>query len=85
MESSRILISPTIPGLIPIRTVQGTDPYGCASINSSFRFYAKSDMRGVAGAVYLLVIRIVGLGTGPPVTGWLIVDVREAIKTLSSE
>jgi hypothetical protein len=39
----------------------------------------------MAGAVYLFVISIVGFGIGPPVTGWLIVDVEEAIKTLSSE
>ncbi|MDR9416173.1 MAG: MFS transporter, partial [Gracilimonas sp.] len=36
------------------------------------QYFVKSDMRGMAGAVYLFVISIVGFGIGPPVTGWLI-------------
>ena len=36
------------------------------------QYFVKPDMRGMAGAVYLFVISIVGFGIGPPVTGWLI-------------
>lgn len=36
------------------------------------QYFVKADMRGVAGAVYLFVISIVGFGIGPPLTGWLI-------------
>lgn len=36
------------------------------------QYFVKSDMRGMAGAIYLFVISIVGFGIGPPVTGWLI-------------
>ncbi len=36
------------------------------------QYFVKSNMRGIAGAVYLFVISIVGFGIGPPVTGWMI-------------
>jgi MFS family permease len=36
------------------------------------QYFVKSDMRGMAGAIYLFVVSIVGFGIGPPVTGWLI-------------
>lgn len=36
------------------------------------QYFVKSDMRGMAGAVYLFVISIVGFGIGPPATGWMI-------------
>lgn len=36
------------------------------------QYFVKSDMRGMAGAVYLFVVSIVGFGIGPPVTGWMI-------------
>lgn len=36
------------------------------------QYFVKADMRGVAGAVYLFVVSIVGFGIGPPLTGWLI-------------
>jgi MFS family permease len=34
--------------------------------------FVGSDKRGMAGAVYLFVVSIVGFGIGPPITGWLI-------------
>ncbi|SMO92915.1 spinster family MFS transporter [Gracilimonas mengyeensis] len=36
------------------------------------QYFVKPDMRGMAGAVYLFVISIVGFGIGPPATGWMI-------------
>ena len=36
------------------------------------QYFVKSDMRGMAGAVYLFVVSMVGFGIGPPVTGWMI-------------
>lgn len=36
------------------------------------QYFVKPHMRGMAGALYLFVISIVGFGIGPPVTGWLI-------------
>ncbi|MEX0609699.1 MAG: MFS transporter [Balneolaceae bacterium] len=36
------------------------------------QYFVKADMRGMAGAIYLFVISIVGFGIGPPVTGWMI-------------
>ncbi|MEX0719610.1 MAG: MFS transporter [Balneolaceae bacterium] len=36
------------------------------------QYFVKPDMRGMAAAVYLFVISIVGFGIGPPLTGWLI-------------
>lgn len=36
------------------------------------QYFVKEDMRGMAGAVYLFVVSVVGFGLGPPVTGWLI-------------
>ncbi len=54
---------------------------GCANIISSsyngvaaalIQYFVQPNMRGVAGALYLFVISIVGFGIGPPVTGWLI-------------
>lgn len=36
------------------------------------QYFVKADMRGMAGAVYLFVISIVGFGIGPPATGWMI-------------
>lgn len=35
------------------------------------QYFVKDNMRGMAGAVYLFVISIVGFGIGPPLTGWL--------------
>jgi len=37
--------------------------------------FVDSDMRGVAGSLYLFVISIVGFGIGPPATGWLMDNV----------
>ncbi|MDX1617322.1 MAG: MFS transporter, partial [Balneolaceae bacterium] len=31
----------------------------------------KPNMRALAGGLYLFVISVVGLGVGPPLTGWL--------------
>ncbi len=36
------------------------------------QYFVKDQMRGIAGALYLFVISIVGFGFGPPFTGWLI-------------
>lgn len=35
------------------------------------QYFVTDEMRGMAGAVYLFVISIVGFGIGPPLTGWL--------------
>lgn len=39
------------------------------------QYFVKDSMRGMAGAVYLFVISIVGFGIGPPLAGWLIDNV----------
>lgn len=39
------------------------------------QYFVKDSMRGLAGAVYLFVISIVGFGVGPPLTGWLMDNV----------
>ncbi|MTI87288.1 MAG: MFS transporter [Balneolaceae bacterium] len=36
------------------------------------QYFVKPDMRGMAGALYLFVVSIIGFGIGPPLTGWLI-------------
>lgn len=36
------------------------------------QYFVKAEMRGLAGAIYLFVISVVGFGFGPPATGWLI-------------
>ena len=35
------------------------------------QFYVTSEMRALAGGVYLFVISVAGFGLGPPLTGWL--------------
>ena len=35
------------------------------------QYLVKSDMRALAGGLYLFVISVVGFGIGPPLTGWL--------------
>lgn len=56
--------------LIGIGNVIASSYNGVAA--ALIQYFVKSDMRGMAGAVYLFVISIVGFGIGPPVTGWLI-------------
>ncbi len=56
--------------LIGIGNVIASSYNGVAA--ALIQYFVKSDMRGMAGAVYLFVISIVGFGVGPPVTGWLI-------------
>ena len=46
------------------------------------QYFVKSDMRGMAGAIYLFVVSIVGFGIGPPVTGWLIDSYFSATQAL---
>jgi len=54
---------------------------GCANVISSsyngvaaalIQYFVKGNMRGVAGALYLFVVSVIGFGVGPPLTGWLI-------------
>ena len=56
--------------LIGIGNVIASSYNGVAA--ALIQYFVKSEMRGMAGAVYLFVISIVGFGIGPPVTGWLI-------------
>ncbi|HET8864830.1 MAG TPA: MFS transporter [Gracilimonas sp.] len=56
--------------LIGIGNVIASSYNGVAA--ALIQYFVRSDMRGMAGAVYLFVISIVGFGIGPPVTGWLI-------------
>ncbi len=56
--------------LIGIGNVIASSYNGVAA--ALIQYFVKSNMRGMAGAVYLFVISIVGFGIGPPVTGWLI-------------
>ncbi|MEX0843790.1 MAG: MFS transporter [Balneolaceae bacterium] len=56
--------------LVGIANVISSSYNGVAA--ALIQYFVKSDMRGMAGAVYLFVISIVGFGIGPPVTGWLI-------------
>jgi MFS family permease len=56
--------------LIGIGNVMSSSYNGVAA--ALIQYFVKSDMRGLAGAVYLFVVSIVGFGIGPPVTGWLI-------------
>lgn len=56
--------------LIGIGNVIASSYNGVAA--ALIQYFVKSDMRGMAGAVYLFVISIVGFGIGPPVTGLLI-------------
>ncbi|MFA5668090.1 MAG: MFS transporter [Balneolaceae bacterium] len=39
------------------------------------QYFVGTEMRGMAGAIYLFVISIVGFGFGPPITGWLMDNV----------
>lgn len=43
------------------------------------QYFVGSRMRGMAGAVYLFVVSVVGFGIGPPVTGWLMDNVFEGM------
>lgn len=56
--------------LIGVGNVLSSSYNGVAA--ALIQYFVKSDMRGLAGAVYLFVVSIVGFGIGPPVTGWLI-------------
>ena len=46
------------------------------------QYFVPSRMRGMAGAVYLFVVSIVGFGIGPPLTGWLIDHFMTATQAL---
>ena len=56
--------------LIGIGNILASSYNGVAA--ALIQYFVKPDMRGMAGAVYLFVISIVGFGFGPPFTGWLI-------------
>ena len=56
--------------LIGVGNVLASSYNGVAA--ALIQYFVKPDMRGMAGAVYLFVISIVGFGFGPPFTGWLI-------------
>ncbi len=55
--------------LIGIGNVIASSYNGVAA--ALIQYFVGSDMRGMAGAIYLFVISIVGFGIGPPITGWL--------------
>lgn len=38
---------------------------------ATIQFFAQDHQRGIAGALYLFVVSIVGFGAGPPLAGWL--------------
>ena len=38
---------------------------------ATIQFFAQDHQRGMAGALYLFVVSIVGFGAGPPLAGWL--------------
>lgn len=56
--------------LIGIANVISSSYNGLAA--ALIQYFVKDEMRGLAGAVYLFVISIIGFGLGPPLTGWLI-------------
>lgn len=56
--------------LIGIGNVLSSSYNGVAA--ALIQYFVKADMRGMAGAIYLFVVSIVGFGIGPPLTGWLI-------------
>lgn len=56
--------------LIGIANVIASSYNGVAA--ALIQYFVRDKMRGIAGALYLFVISIVGFGFGPPFTGWLI-------------
>lgn len=56
--------------LIGIGNVFSSSYNGVAA--ALIQYFVPSNMRGMAGAVYLFVVSMVGFGIGPPLTGWLI-------------
>ena len=43
------------------------------------QYFVGPKMRGMAGALYLFVVSVVGFGIGPPLTGWLIDNMFEGV------
>ncbi len=66
--------------LIGIANVISSSYNGVAA--ALIQYFVGPKMRGMAGALYLFVVSIVGFGIGPPLTGWLIdyyLDPSEAL------
>lgn len=59
--------------LIGIGNVVSSSYNGVAA--ALIQYFARPEMRGMAGAVYLFIISIVGFGIGPPAAGWLMDNV----------
>lgn len=51
---------------------------------ATIQYFAHDDQRGIAGALYLFVVSIVGFGAGPPLAGWLSDQVFEGPMAVSS-
>ncbi len=66
--------------LIGIGNVLSSSYNGVAA--ALIQYFVKPDMRGMAGAIYLFVVSIVGFGIGPPLTGWLIDNYMSANEAL---
>jgi MFS family permease len=66
--------------LIGIGNVISSSYNGVAA--ALIQYFVTSEMRGVAGSLYLFVVSIVGFGIGPPITGYLIDHFMSATEAL---